>query len=220
MLMKGVARKDAEVRIDGIIRAFDAGKRADVRLAAASISAGAVMCTPSETYAKVFNKADKALYHVKQNGKDGYSFYSADSEFEVGEKLDADKLVSGIRNNGSYDGALDVDYRQFTKLYEYIGNLEKRFSHPYKLVLIELAAVEADAAQAEAVEKAMYYMDQSIRQTIRNVDVFTRFNRRQYLVILVGTDAEGVKTVVDRIFRGYYKMSGSGAFSPLYTVIP
>ena len=65
----------------------------------------------------------------------------------------------------------------------------------------------------------MYYMEQSIRQTVRNVDVVTRYNRQQFLVILVGTDPEGVRIAVDRIFRGYYKMNGSGAFPPSWAMV-
>ena len=50
-----------------------------------------------------------------------------------------------------------------------------------------------------------------------SVDVLTRYSSRQYLVILVGAKADGVRNAVDRIFRGYYKMNGSGAFTPSYT---
>ena len=67
------------------------------------------------------------------------------------------------------------------------------------------------------MEKAMYYMEQSIRQTVRNVDVVTRYNRQQFLVLLVGTDPERVRIAMDRIIRGYYKMTGSGAFAPPWT---
>ena len=220
LLMKNVSQEEAEARIRKILDEFDAKKNADVEITDASLSAGAVMCTPADTYAAVFSKADKALYHVKQNGKNGCDFYRAEAESAENERIDADRLVSGLKNSGSYRGALDVEYRQFTKLYEYVTNLEKRFAHPFKLVLIELEAAEGADDQPEALEKAMYYMDRSIRQTIRNVDVVTRYSRRQYLVILVGTDLEGVNIVVDRIFRGYYKMSGSGVYSPFYMIIP
>ena len=64
----------------------------------------------------------------------------------------------------------------------------------------------------------MYFMEQSIRQTIRNVDVITRYSRQQFLVILLGSSKEGAQIAVDRIFRGYYKMNGSGAFSPSYAI--
>lgn len=220
LLMKSVTQEEAEARLRRIIDGFAAKKDADVEITDASLSAGAVMCTPADTYAAVFSKADKALYHVKQNGKNGCDFYREEAEAAGNEKIDTDRLVSGLKNSGSYRGALDVEYRQFTKLYEYVTNLERRFAHPFKLVLIELEAAEGAGEQPEALEKAMYYMDRSIRQTIRNVDVVTRYSKRQYLVILVGADLEGVNIVVDRIFRGYYKMSGSGVYSPFYMIIP
>lgn len=217
LFMKDASKEETEARIQKIINDFTKGKNEDAEIAMASLSAGAAESTPEETYTIIFNKADKALYHVKQNGKCGYHFYNARTEADA--IVDAEKIVSSIRSSGSYSGALDVNYRQFAKLYEYITNLELRFSHPFKLILIELEAPDGETLKAEELERAMYYMDQAIRQTIRNVDVVTRYSRRQYLVILVGTDNEGVAIVIDRIFKGYFKMSGSGSFSPLYLII-
>ena len=39
-----------------------------------------------------------------------------------------------------------------------------------------------------------------------------------YLVIMLGTDLSGVNIAVDRIFKSYYRMSGSNAFSPSYSI--
>jgi GGDEF domain-containing protein len=66
--------------VQKIVADFDRKKRADASIAIASLSAGLVMCSAQEPFSKVYNKADKALYHVKQNGKNGYSFYSEESE--------------------------------------------------------------------------------------------------------------------------------------------
>lgn len=217
LFLKDASRKEAEAGVQKLIAEFDRKKQADIEISVASLSAGVAMSTPAEAYTIIFNNADKALYHVKQNGKGGYYFYNSETEAE--EKVDAGRLVSSIRTSGSYDGALDVEYRQFARLYEYITNLEHRFAHPFKLVLIELEAPGVEASQTEELERAMYFMEQSIRQTVRNVDVVTRYSRRQFLIILVGTDNEGVKIVIDRVFRGYYKMSGSGMFSPRYITI-
>ena len=217
LFVKEASREEAEAKIQKIIQEFEHKKKADIALAVGSLSAGAALSTPAESYTIIFNKADKALYHVKQNGKGGYYFYSVETEAEG--KVDAEKLVNSIRTSGSYSGALDVEYRQFARLYEYISNLEHRFAHPFKLILVELDLPDGAPPQPEALEKAMYFMEQSIRQTIRNVDVVTRYSQRQYLIILVGTDNEGVSIVIDRVFRGYYKMSGSGVFSPRYLII-
>ena len=215
LFLPEIDKEDAEKQIRRIISRFDEKKAGDSAASVATLSAGLVMCTPSDSYLTAYNRADKALYHVKQNGKNGYSFYNEDSEMDT---ADVNRLVPGIRNAGSYSGGLSVEYQHFARLYDFIENLEKRFSQPFKLVLITLFPADESAAHIEEQEKAMYYMEQAIRQTIRGVDVLTRYSSRQYLVILVGAKAEGVQGAVDRIFRGYYKMNGSGAFTPSYTV--
>ncbi|MCR4763444.1 MAG: diguanylate cyclase [Lachnospiraceae bacterium] len=218
LFMMRASREAAEKRVRHIIDTFEEKKKLDPGIAAASLSAGIALCTPDEPYSSVYNRADKALYHVKQNGKNSYSFYDSDSEENETEQVDINLLVEGIRNSGSYQGAMDVEYRQFTRLYEFIMNLDKRFSHPFRLIMITLNPQSGEPFRQEELEKAMFCMEQSIRQTMRNVDIITRCSRQQFLVILLGVDPEGVRTAVDRIFRNYYKMNGSSAFSPSYDI--
>lgn len=101
---------------------------------------------------------------------------------------------------------------------QHIANLGSRFNHPFALVMIELKATIDDNRGSELMRRAMDYMELAIRQTVRNVDVITRYGDRRFLVILVGTGPEGIKTAMDRIFRGYYKMNGNGDCAPSYTV--
>ena len=218
LFMKNVSAEEAETRVRAILSGFEEKKNQDPEIKPASLSAGLVMTTPDDTYIKAYGRADKALYHVKQNGKNGYSFYNEDDDEFIVERVDVNKLVASIRSSGSYEGAMDVEYRQFAKLYEFVTNLEKRFSHPFRLIMITLEAEKGEPAYMEELDKAMYFMEQSIRQTVRNVDVVTRYNRQQFLVILVGTDPDGVRIAVDRIFRGYYMMTGSGAFTPSWSM--
>ncbi len=218
VFMINVTATEAEERVSGIISDFEENKKDDPRISIASLSAGMVMCTPDDTYSDVYNRADKALYHVKQNGKSGYSFYNEESETDRSRNTDVSKLVNSIKNSGSYNGAMNLEYREFTKLYEFISNLGQRFSCSFRLIMITLEAEEGENPGAEELESSMHNMEQAIRQTIRDVDVLTRYGSYQFLVILLGTEGEGVESAVNRIFRGYYKMNGSGVFKPTYTV--
>lgn len=218
LFIRKVSKAEAETRVTGIINDFERKKNADSKLTASSLSAGMVMCTPSDTYMKVYSNADKALYHVKQNGKNSFEFYDSESEAARNEEVDISRLVNGIKNSGSYKGAMGVEYREFTKLYELVANIEKRFSCPFKLIVITLETIDGDAPEINELEKAMFYMEQSIHQAIRGVDILTRYSSQQFLILLLGADDSGVTSAVDRIFRGYYKMNVSGAFSPSYTV--
>ena len=136
----------------------------------------------------------------------------------VSENADAGPLIADIQKAGNYEGAMDVEYDQFARLYEFIAHLEKRFNHPFKLVLITLAWNPGEDSPA-SLEKAMFYMERAIRISIREVDIVTHYNRQQFLVIMVGTDLDGVRTAVDRIFRSYFRMSGSNTISPSYSIL-
>lgn len=54
---------------------FHSIAEADPEIKDAALSAGLYMCTTSDTFADCYSKADKALYNVKQNGKNHFSFY-------------------------------------------------------------------------------------------------------------------------------------------------
>lgn len=211
-----ISREDVEKQIQKIILEFTTEKNNVPDISVASLSAGLVMCNPADAYIDVYNRADKALYYVKQNGKEGYSFYNEDNDSTAKTSVDINKLVRGIKTSGSYEGAMDVEYRQFTKLFEYVANLEKRYDHSFKLIMISIET--SQDASVEEIERAMLCMEQSIRQTIRNVDIVTRYSKEQFLAILLEASSDGVQIVIDRIFNGFYDIFGSDKFKPYYTI--
>ena len=75
LFMPGVSREEAETGIRNIIHDFSSLKNNDHETAAATLSAGMAMCTPADSFSAACSRADKALYLVKQNGKNGFSFY-------------------------------------------------------------------------------------------------------------------------------------------------
>ena len=78
MFVKNVSENEAVQRVEKVISDFNFNKKDDTEVAIASLSAGMVMCKKGEMYEDVYNKADKALYFVKQNEKSGYEFYTSE----------------------------------------------------------------------------------------------------------------------------------------------
>ena len=154
----------------------------------------------------------------KDNEKMEASLHEAVETF-VNENVSRNSLMADIEQAGRYEGALDVEYSQFAKLYEFVANLEKRFEHPFKLILITLERKSGDDSLSISLENAMFYMDRAIRISIRDVDIVTQYNSQQFLVIMLGTDLSGVTLAVDRIFKSYFRMSGSNVFSPSYSIV-
>ena len=138
---------------------------------------------------------------------------------EDDENEDIDQMLDRLKGDGNRRGAMSVEYTEFIKLYDYAKSLEKRFSYPFDLVVITLDPPDGTTASEAELDRSMYFMEQAIRQAIRDVDIMTRYGAKRFFVILLGADSDGAKIAADRVFRGYYKMCGSGTYLPSYRSI-
>lgn len=194
--------------MESIINDFRAKKEEEQFLSPASLSIGLCLSTPSCHYQDIYQKADKALYFTKQNGKNGFHFYHHTySTLNKRPSVDLERLVDSIRRQGAYKGALGVEYREFTHLYEFISNLAVRYEHNIQLAMITLEPFSSAAStfSPEALEDAMSCMNIAIRNSLRNVDVCTRFSSQQFLVILTNTNTDNISMIVNRIFEQFYR---------------
>lgn len=89
-----------------------------------------------------------------------------------------------LKESGSYTGALDLNYREFARIYEFVNNVGDRHNHNCYLVMVTMNTLPEQLADIEEIEKALDCMEQSIRSKIRKVDVCTRYSSMQYLIIL------------------------------------
>lgn len=175
-----------------------------------SLSAGATICLPTESVSDAMNHADKALYYAKQNGKRSLHFYEKlkNDALISDESVDLKSLIHTFRKKGEYAGALSVNYSEFAQLFEYVSNMEKRYAHKVQLMMITLHTDEMEPLYIERIEEAVKAMENSIRSTIRAVDICTRFSSLQFLIILMGTQEEEISGISERIFNGFFKSYG------------
>lgn len=68
-------RKKAESVVKHIFESFGNAREADCEIKEAALSAGLCLTTKGATFESDYNRADKALYYVKQNCKGTYYFY-------------------------------------------------------------------------------------------------------------------------------------------------
>ena len=198
---------------------FNAAKAKDIEIRSASLSAGLCMTTTEDAYEDCYTKADKALYYVKQNGKGSLYFYH-----RLEQKLLSDSSINkdltliarSLRSSGDYSGALDLDYRQFAKLYEYINRLGSRHKYHCYLVMVTIETTPDQVTYIETIEEALECMEHAIQQSIRSVDICTRYSSMQYLIILFEPDENCIPKIMNRIFTEYYKLYKKHYFIPGY----
>lgn len=205
--------------IQNLFEKFEHATSEDPEIQYASISAGLYLSAKGEPFEDCYSKADKALYHVKQNGKQGFFFYQQMeldlSENEVTGK-DLGLIAHALSESGRYNGALNLDYREFAKIYEYMNHLNERYKHHCFLIMVTIDTAPGSVTHTENREQALACMEQAIHEKIRRVDICTRYSSMQYLLILYEPDETQISKVMDRIFQYYDTLYDKKDFIPSY----
>ena len=131
-----------------------------------------------------------------------------------------EQIARALCDSGSYTGALDLDNREFSKIYEYMSNLGKRYKHTCHLAMITMEVVSDDTMFIEKIEQALGCMETAVRMNIRNVDICTRYSSMQFLLILMEAGKDNVPLIMNRIFTQYQKLYPRNDFRPHYEFMP
>ena len=224
MFVPGVSKDEIVKIVTGIQEKFEQNKEKDAEIRCASVSVGICEVIKGDPFEECYSKADKALYHVKQNGKGSYFFYQQMENEQVadpGTGKDLALIAKALRDSGNYSGALNLEYREFAKLYEYMKHLGDRYRYQCYLVMVTLETTSNSVMHIRRhIEQALERMEQAIRKKIRSVDACTRYSSMQYLVILFEADESKISDIMERIFAQYDELTGRDSLIPKYEYIP
>lgn len=219
----GINRQDEAVEKVEEIYAIFAKKQQEIDiLQKISISVGiSLFGIDGGTLAELVRKADKALYHVKQsNKKNSYLFYQSASTIKTLEqsKADLNRLVDIVENSHSYQGAFQIEYGEFERVYDFVQHYSQRNKQEVQLILFTLFSADGGDIRLDQMEQAMQCMEQAIIKSLRGVDVGTRYSSSQFLVVLVGTERNDIRIVTDRIVQNYFKLYGKRDITLAYDI--
>lgn len=210
---------EAVTIIKNIISEFDKVKKDNIYLQYSTLSVGMYMSNNKELYANAVRNADKALYHIKHSGKAGYCLYSQlESINNKKASVDLERMVSTLKANRTSQGAINVDFNEFKKMYDLVLNMVNRFDYNMQLIMLTLEPVDYDNFDIEEQEYAMYCMDEAIKSALRNTDVSTRFSSEQFLVILLNVDEIDINTILRRIYEKFDKDYRRNAVNVSYDI--
>lgn len=155
----------------------------------------------------LYSAADKALYLVKQNGKNSYHFYSeqkADENKRTGNLVDisfiSEYLSRADANNGSYV----LNLESFHHVYNFIRRIVERNSSVVQTILFTVSFEPGESSDFEPVLDAL---EKAVFTSLRRVDVSTRYSGRQVMVVLMDLDRQNCELIAGRItenFRSLY----------------
>ena len=202
----GAEEKEAVNMVESIIKEFDFVKKDNEYLKYSSLSIGMYMSSGKELFANAVRNADKALYHVKHGGKAGYCMYSEIEGMQNKKtSIDLNNMVKSLKSNRTSHGALNVEFDEFKKIYDFVLNIVHRFDYDMQLIMLTLEPIDYNNFDIEEQEYAMYCMKKAIMGALRNTDVSTRFSSEQFLVILLNASDNDVNIILKRIHEKFDK---------------
>ena len=222
MFVSEVSKEEIIDIVTKIQKKFEQCKEEDMEIRFADISAGICEVNKGDPFEECYSKADKALYYVKQNGKGSYFFYQQMENAEsgsVGTGKDLKMIAKALHDSGKYSGVLNLDYRDFARVFEYMNHLSARHKYKYHLVMVTMETLPDSAPHIESIEEALECMEHVISKKIRSVDVCTRYSSMQYLIILFETEESKIKDIMERIFTQYRKEYKGTSLLPKYEYI-
>ncbi|MBR5420104.1 MAG: diguanylate cyclase [Lachnospiraceae bacterium] len=165
----------------------------------------------------LYSAADKALYHVKQSGKNSMHFFSSVSTEGKGGIAGLDDLYDKLRRSDVETGSYILDYYAFQYVFNYLCRQAERGEIRLAALLLNLIPAESHLPSTEEMDKAIAVLDQSLFSCLRRSDVCSRYSNRQMILALPNTSAAELQPVIERINNDYEsKMAGGKIHLQIY----
>ena len=175
-----------------------------------SVSIG-IAQTPGDgmDFNKLYNSADKALYYVKQNGKNSFHFFSDKIQEEnsrAGKIVDLNYLRDFMTRADSGNGAYLLDFDSFHHVYNFIYRFVQREGKDVQTLLFTVIEKDDKELEVTEMELVMELLEKAIYTSLRRSDVSTRYSSKQIIVILMDTNTENGDMVAGRILDCFHEL--------------
>ena len=163
-------------------------------------SIGAVMAPNEGTdFLSLYQKADEALYSVKQNGKHGYAFFWEAHRPERDDSAqDRFAAMSILRERNRKDGGMLLPFEQFRLLFQFLVRVELNYPFENRFVLFTL---DGDGVSGEQLGEWTDQFARTACLALRASDVVTRNGMSHCMVLLLDLDQDEGERVIERIIR-------------------
>lgn len=146
-------------------------------------------------YSDLAQKADKALYEAKQNGRHGYCVYSEEQEESAEQKSSSlIALETVLEERSPRKGAMRVPFEEFRVIYRFLKRTMGVFNK--SVSLLRFSMPKGTAAETEDEFMSL------LCATLRAGDVVTR-NGGQIVTLLFNTSFPNLSHAVERVRQNW-----------------
>jgi len=175
------------------------------------VSMGGVYVPEEGTdFNELFVKADKALYHVKQNGKHGYSMFGSSSGKEIIEvrssEEDLRNLTMIMEERNTANCAFWLGQDAFSYVYRYMIRYIQSYHGVVYKVLFTVNPVSGDVDQA-LFSTVVQQFGEKLNMSLRKSDIMMQTKPNQFFLILAEIDDNFIDGVIGRAMEQWYSIS-------------
>ena len=174
------------------------------------------------TFEALYTNADKALYFVKNDGKNSFRFFDEmdkDRKKKDTPKATIAEITTRLREK-KMEGSFVVEYGSFEKIYRFLERNIARENRQVQCVLFTVNEPEDKVLDSFALQRQMEHLEHAVSSSLRKGDVTTNYRSSQMLALLVDANQENAQIVVDRILQKYQKEAGGDAMLIDYEAQP
>ena len=166
---------------------------------------------PLERCKDLLQQCDKALYYVKNNGKNSFRILQRDSDAfsesqNKGFQIDIAQLKSRLTEEAPALGAYSVDYSNFEKIYRLIARSLSRNKKNAQIILFSITENIHGTLEISDLDDAMSVLERCIVGSLRKGDVTSRYSSSQQVVIMIDSNQENGHMIAERIIANYFRM--------------
>ena len=216
---------EVKAKAQRIIRQIERELVVPGRLMRVTVSMG-IACAPHDgvTYEALYENADRALYSVKNEGKNGYRFFAELGGAKEGAVVydrphrSLEEITSKLRER-KMEGSFEVEYSNFEQIYRFMERNLIRNRREVQCVMFTLDdfgdPVEADEI---AVRGQLEHLAHAVVSSLRKGDVTTKYSSTQVLALLMDVNKENADMVVNRILARYRAEAGKEVMNVRYDI--
>jgi diguanylate cyclase (GGDEF)-like protein/putative nucleotidyltransferase with HDIG domain len=203
-------QEEAQQKAEAIIQCIEETFKNSDYTQAMSVSIGiAFYPQGGEDFQKLYQNADKALYYIKNNGKNAYHIYTKNKEEITGKHMIAD--LDNVRRllEGKMDiskGTFHVAYEEFQKIYDFMSRYVKRNQNNVQLALLTLRMKDEEYPDSSILEGAMDALKTAIVTSLRGSDVGTKYSSSQYIIMLMDVSSNDGVMVLERVVKRFHEL--------------
>ncbi len=146
-------------------------------------------------YEALFRIADRALQHVKQNGKHGY-YLAKREERDQTPGTNLKTYLKNIAERNVTSQAMWMGQESFIEIYQYMMRYMERYNRNAYRLMVTAQCDETDHAQRVQIEDSVR---SALQETLRNSDFMMQTGEMQFFLFLPEVDEKDIEPVIERI---------------------